>query len=87
MKESDFVLDLVQLMCQKCHKVNFKCSSSYIDSHDQIKKEKATINKKNTDNRCFQYAATVALSYEQIKSHPERVSNIKPFINKYNWEK
>ena len=87
MKESNFVLDLVQLMCQKCHKVNFKCSSSYIDSYDQIKKEKATINKKNTDNRCFQYAATVALSYEQIKSHPERVSNIKPFINKYNWEK
>ena len=21
----------------------------------------------------------------EIRSHPERVSNIKPFINKYNW--
>ena len=28
--------------------------------------------------------ATVALNYEEIESHPERVSNIKPFINKYN---
>ena len=26
----------------------------------------------------------VALNYEEIQSHPERVSNIKPFINKYN---
>ena len=26
----------------------------------------------------------VALNYEEIELHPERVSNIKPFINKYN---
>ena len=25
---------------------------------------------------------TVALNYREIESHPERVSNIKPFINK-----
>ena len=23
---------------------------------------------------------------EEIESHPERVSNIKTFINKYNWK-
>ena len=28
----------------------------------------------------------VALNYRGIESHPERVSNIKPFINKYNWK-
>ena len=28
----------------------------------------------------------VALNYEEIQLHPERVSNIKPFINKYNWK-
>ena len=50
------------------------------------KKKKAKINPKNTDNKCFQYAATVAQSFEQIESHPERVSNIKPFITKYNWK-
>ena len=81
MKRSDFIFDSVQLMCYKCHKVNF--IRSCIDSPDWIKKKKATINPKNTDNKCFQYAATV---YEEIESHPERISSIKPFTNKYNWE-
>ena len=57
---------------------------SCIDSPNWIKKKKATINSKNMNDMCFQYAATVALNYEEIESHPERVSNIKPFINKYN---
>ena len=51
-----------------------------------MKKKKATINPKNTDNKSFQYAATVALNYEETESHQERVSNIKPFINRYNWK-
>ena len=58
----------------------------YIDSPDWIKKKKATINPKKTDDKCFQYAATFALNFEETESHPEKVSNIKPFINKYNWE-
>ena len=33
---------------------------------------------------CFQYALTVALNHDQIKSHPERISNIKPFIDQCN---
>ena len=86
MKGSDFIFNSVQLMYYKCHKVNFIRGGSYIDSPDWIKKEKATINPINTDDQCFQYAATVALNYEEIESHPERVSSIKPFINKYNWE-
>ena len=48
------------------------------------KKEKKTINSKNKDDKCFQYAVTVAINYGEIESHPERVSN-KPFINKCNW--
>ena len=40
----------------------------------------------NEDDKCFQYAVTVVLSYGEIKSHPEKVSNIKPFINKYKWK-
>ena len=54
--------------------------------HILMKIKKATINPKNEDNKCFQYAATVALSYDEIKCNTERVSNIKPFINKYNWK-
>ena len=55
--------------------------------HILIKNKKATINPKNEDNKCFQYAATVALSYDEIKCNTEIVSSIKPFINKHNWKK
>ena len=38
-------------------------SVSYIDSPDWIKNKKATINTINKkDNKCFQYAVTVALN-------------------------
>ena len=81
MKGSDFIFDSIQLMHYKCHEVNFKRGGSYIDSPDWIKNKKGTINPRNEDDTCFQYAATVALNYKEIESHPERVSNIEPFIN------
>ena len=84
MRGNDLIFDLVQLMYYKCHKVNFRHGGSYIDSPDWIKKKKATINPKNTDNKCFQYAATVALNYVTSKWNTVRVSNIEPFTNKYN---
>ena len=42
------------------------------------------INRKN--NICFQYAVTVGLNYEEIGKHTERITKIKPFIDKYNLE-
>ena len=44
-----------------------------------------SINKK--DNKCFQYTVTVALNHEEIKKYLQRITKIKPFINKYNWER
>ena len=86
MRGSNFISDLVQLMYYKCYKVNFRRGGSYIDSPDSIKKKKVTINPKNEDDKCFQYAVTVALNYGEIESQPEKVSNIKPFINNYKWK-
>ena len=67
-----------------CHKVNFKLGGSYDDSPYWIKKKKknTTKNPRNIDNTSFQYAATVALNYENINWNLERVSNIQPFIKK-----
>ena len=59
----------------------------YIDSSYWIKKKKATItliNKK--DSKYFQYTVTIALNHEEIKKDPQRITKIKPFINKYNWK-
>ena len=53
------------------------------DFPDWIKNKKATINPINKwDNKHFHYAVTVALSHEKIFKNPERITKIKPFINK-----
>ena len=85
--ETDKIIeDFVVSLYYKLHKVSLNRGRSYIDSPKWSKNKKATINPKISDNKCFQYALTVALNYKQIKSHPEIISNIKPFINQYNWE-
>ena len=86
MRESNFLFNSVQLMYYRCHKVNFKRGNSYIDTPDWMKKKKGTINLKNKDDKCFQNAVTLAFNYGEIESHPERVSNTNPFINKYKWK-
>ena len=40
------------------------------------------MNKK--DNKCFQYAVTVALNYEEIKKESQKMTKLKTFIDKYN---
>ena len=53
-------------MYYKCNKINFKCGGSYIGSPDCLKTKKATTNPKNDHDRCFQYAATIVVDYEEI---------------------
>ena len=47
-----------------------------------IGKKEAIIN----DDNSFQNALNGALNYQTIETHPERISKIKPYIIKYNWE-
>ena len=64
---SNFIFEYVHLLYYKCHKISFKLGGSYIDSPDCIKDKRATINPTNKkDNKCFQYAITVALNHEEI---------------------
>ena len=49
----------------------------------QIKKKKATRNRKNKDHKCFRHVIAVALKYKEIEMRPEKVSNTNSFINKY----
>ena len=79
---------MCSVLYYKCHKINPNRDGSYIDSPDWIKNKKITINLINKkDNKCFQYAITVALNHEKIKGYPERITKTKPFIAKYNWER
>ena len=86
MRGSEFVYNSVDALYYNLNKVSLSRGGSYIDSPKWLKNKKATINPKNNDDKCFQYVLTVALNYDQIKDHPERISKIKPFIDKYNWK-
>ena len=86
MERSNFVFKSVDLLHYSLHKISFNRGGSYIDSPSWLKNQTATINTKNKDNICFKYAVTIALNHERIRNNPERISNLKPFINQYKWK-
>ena len=86
MKGSDFEFDGVNFLYYDFNNTSINRGGSYIDSPKWLKDKKSIINPKNNDNKCFQYAVTLALNLDKIKKNPQRVSKIKPFIEKYNWE-
>ena len=87
MKGSEFEFDGVDFLYYDFNKISINRGGSYIDSPKWIKNKKSTINPKNNDYKCFQYAVTLALNLDKINNHPERISKIKPFIDQYNWNK
>ena len=70
MRYSEFVLDSIDSLCYKLHKISLNRNESYIDFPKWLKRKKTTIYPKNNDEKCFQYAITVALNHEQIKQDP-----------------
>ena len=87
MKGSDFVYSGINYLYYDLNKVSISKGGSYIESPKWLKDKKAIINKKNEDFKCFQYATTLALNFDKISSHPERVSKVKSFIDNCNWNK
>ena len=43
-------------------------------------------NNNNNNNNNFQNALDDSLNYQTIEKDPQRISKLKPYINKYNWE-
>ena len=86
MKGSDFEFDGVNFLYYDFNKISLNRGRSYIDSPKRLKDKRSTINPKNNDDKCFQYAVTLALNFDKIKKDPQRISKIKPFIDQYNWK-
>ena len=85
MKGIEFIFDSVDLLHHYLQKIKpDKKGGSYLDSPNWLKNKKEPINRKNHDVNCFQYAILAALNHKQIKSHPERISNFKFFIDQYD---
>ena len=86
MRGSDFVFDGANFLYYDFNKISINRGGSYIDSPKWLKNKKSTINPKNNDYKCFQYAVTLALNLDKINKNSQRISKIKPFIEDYNWK-
>ena len=86
MRGSDFVFDGVNFLYYDFNKRSISRGGSYIDSPKWLKNKKSTINPKNNDYKCFQYAVTLALNLDKINKNSQRISKIKPFNEEYNWK-
>ena len=86
MRGSDFAFNGVNFLYYDLNKIRISRGGSYIDSPKWLKDKKSTINQKNNDHKCFQYAVTLALNLDKVNDNPERISKIKPFIEEYNWK-
>ena len=85
MKGSDFIFNGVNYLFYDFNRITISKGGSYIESSKWLKDKKCTINQKNNDNKCFQYATTLALNFNNIDKYPQRISKIKPSIENYNW--
>ena len=66
MRGSEFIFDGFNVLYYKLDKVSLSRGRSQEDYPGWLRNKKATINPKNNDVKCFQYALTVALSHKQI---------------------
>ena len=83
---SEFEFDGINLFYYNFNKMSIYRGGTCIDPLKWLKNKKSTINPKNNDNKCFQYAVTLELNLDNINKHPQRISKIKPFIDQYNWK-
>ena len=74
MRGLEFEFDGVNFLYYDFNKTSINRGGSYIDSPKWLKDKKSTINPKNNDDKCFQYAVTLALNLDKIKKDPQRVS-------------
>ena len=49
-------------------------------------KKEAIINNNDNNNNDLQNALNYALNYQTSEKNPQRISKLKPYINKYNWQ-
>ena len=78
MRQSEFEFDGINFFYYSFNKMSIYRGGTYIDSPKWLKNRKSTINPKNNDDKCFQYAVKLALNLDNINKHPQRISKIKP---------
>ena len=82
---SRFRFDEVLFLDVNFHRLNLTRGSSYLPLPDWLAQQKAIINPQNDDEECFKWVVIAALRWTDIKSHPERISNLREFSSDYDW--
>ena len=70
MRGSEFEFDGVNFLYYDFNKTSINRGGSYIDSPKWLKD-------KNNDDKCFQYAVTLALNLDKIKKDPQEYLKLK----------
>ena len=83
---SRFRFDEVIFLDVNFHQLNLTRGSSYLPLPDCIEKKEAVINPKNeNDEECFKWAVISTLHYADIKSYPDCISNLRKYVDNYDW--
>ena len=82
MHKNHVILLMINGEAKNCYYFGVK-NLSELYSLGWLKSKKEAII--NSDN-CFQNALNDALNYQNIEKDPQRISKIKCYISKYNWE-
>ena len=83
--DSRFVFDKVLYMDVDFHQLNLTRGSSYLPLSKWLARKKALINPHNEDQECFKWAVIAASRWEDIDSHPERISKLARFKADFDW--
>ena len=74
MRGSDFIFNGINYLFYDFNRVSISKGGSYTESPKWFKDKKSTINQKNNDYKCFQYATTLALNFNKINNDPQRIN-------------
>ena len=82
---SRFKFDEVLHLDVNFHWLRLTRGSSCLPLPDWFARKKAIVNPQNDDEECFKWAVIAALRWTDIKSHPERISNLRESSDDCNW--
>ena len=80
---SRFVFDEFLYLDVNFHQLNLTRGSSYLPLPDWLASKKAIVNPHNDDEECFKWSV-IAAENAGMKD-PQRVSNLRKFMDKYDW--
>ena len=80
---SRFVFDEFLYLDVNCHQLNLTRGSSYLPLPDWLVRKKVIVNPHNNDEECLKWSVIAA---EKVgMKDPQRVSNLRTFMDNYDW--